>query len=350
MNRTRAYLTRLLLTAAAASLLCPLASKAGTYTFQTLNNQNDPTFNQLLGINNTGTIAGYFGVGSTTNPNKGYTLAPPYGQTSYTNENFPGSAQTQVVGINNNSSPTTVGFWVDNNGNNFGFVKQGSTFTQVTDPNTPAGTTAVNQLLGVNDKNLAVGFYVDANGNSQGFSYNILGANFAAINLPASFNAVMTSATGVNDAGVISGFYVDTAGNVHGFLDNGGSFSSFDDPAGAGTNTSFLGVNNNGEVVGSFVDAAGVTNGFTFNSVTNTWTTVDDPNASATPAFDVTGTTINGVNDLGQLVGFYSDGTNVDGFLATATPEPGSLALMSLGVIVCGSIARRRRKRGAKQC
>jgi hypothetical protein len=232
---------------------------------------------------------------------------------------------------------------VDNTGNNFGFVNQGTTFTQVTNPNTPAGTTSVNQLLGVNDNNVAVGFYADGNGNSQAFSYNIAGANFAAITLPASFNAVMTSATGVNDAGVISGFYVDAAGNVHGFLDNGGSFSSFDDPAGAGMNTSFLGVNNKGEAVGSFVDAAGVTHGFTFNYLTNTWTTVDDPNASATAAFDVTGTTINGVNDLGQLVGFYSDGTNVDGFLATATPEPGSLGIMSTGILICAWIAKRRR-------
>ena len=36
---------------------------APTYTFQTLNNNADPTFNQLLGINNAGTIAGYFGSG-----------------------------------------------------------------------------------------------------------------------------------------------------------------------------------------------------------------------------------------------------------------------------------------------
>jgi hypothetical protein len=31
----------------------------------------------------------------------------------------------------------------------------------------------------------------------------------------------------------------------------------------------------------------------------------------------VTGTTTNGINDAGDLVGFYSDGTKVHGFLAT---------------------------------
>ena len=41
------------------------------------------------------------------------------------------------------------------------------------------------------------------------------------------------------------------------------------------------------------------------------FTTVDDPHGVGT-------TTINGVNDFGQLVGFYVDGNgNTDGFLAT---------------------------------
>ena len=58
---------------------------------------------------------------------------------------------------------------------------------------------------------------------------------------------------------------------------------------------------------------------------------MDDRLASATPAFDVTGTTINGINDKGQLVGFYSDGTNANGFLATPVPEPSSLELVTIG-------------------
>src|SRR5450631_3212559 len=57
--------------------------------FQTLNDKADVTFNQLLGINNNGVIAGYFGSGASGHPNKGYTLRPSYGQGNYTNENFP---------------------------------------------------------------------------------------------------------------------------------------------------------------------------------------------------------------------------------------------------------------------
>jgi hypothetical protein len=81
------------------------------YTFQTLNNAGDPNFNQLLGIDSTAspTIVGYFGDGVIA-PNQGYTLVAPYNsQASYTNENFPGSVQTQVVGVEPNNSKVTVG-------------------------------------------------------------------------------------------------------------------------------------------------------------------------------------------------------------------------------------------------
>src|SRR5271166_3120821 len=95
-----------------AILLLAPAVKAGlVYNFQTLNNNADPAFNQLLGVNNAMTLAGYFGDGNIV-PNKGYTVVPPYSQGSYTNENYPNSAQTQVVGINNGGNPTTIGFYI----------------------------------------------------------------------------------------------------------------------------------------------------------------------------------------------------------------------------------------------
>ena len=65
------------------------------FRFQDIINTNDPTFNQELGINNSGVIAGYFGSGTQGHPNKGYTVVPPYiNQLNFTNENFPGSVQT----------------------------------------------------------------------------------------------------------------------------------------------------------------------------------------------------------------------------------------------------------------
>ena len=45
-----------------------------SYTFRTLDDNADPTFNQLLGINDKGVIAGYFGSGAAGHPNKGYVV------------------------------------------------------------------------------------------------------------------------------------------------------------------------------------------------------------------------------------------------------------------------------------
>ena len=119
----------------AAMALAWGAQPAHAIVFQDIINPGDVTFNQELGINNAGKIAGYFGSGMAVgHPNKGYTTVPPSYNTSFTDENFPGSVQTQVTGINNIG--TTVGFWSDTNlgsgDNNFGFTDVGGTFTNVT--------------------------------------------------------------------------------------------------------------------------------------------------------------------------------------------------------------------------
>lgn len=316
-----------------AALVSATPGFASDYTFQTINNSGDPNFNQLLGINNSGTIVGYFGDGTVV-PNNGYSVTPPYSQGSFSAQNVSGAAQTQVVGINSNPSPTTVGFYVDGMGNNFGFVKQGSTVTTVSDPSSD-GT--FNQLLGVNNANVAAGFYT-VGGVNSGYLYNVGTHAFTPVDDPSGTSS---TATDINNSGIVSGFYTDAAGNTHGFLDISGVYHSFDDPNGNGTNTSFFGLNNEGQVVGNYVDAAGNTEGLLYNFITNTWQSINDPNASNTAAFGVAGTTLNGINDLGQLVGFYSDGTNVDGLLAS-TPEPASLALISAGLLAFG-LSRRRK-------
>jgi hypothetical protein len=57
---------------------------------------------------------------------------------------------------------------------------------------------------------------------------------------------------------------------------------------------------------------------------------VDDPNGIGT-------TTINGINDVGNLVGFYVGGDDfTHGLLATAIPEPSPLLLALLAVPFAG--------------
>jgi hypothetical protein len=301
-----------------------LLSVVARADFTNIINPSDPTFNQSLGINNAGTIAGYFGSGAAGHPNQGYTVVPPYGAPDFTNENFPGSAQTQVVGINNVG--ITVGFWIDGSNNNFGFVDKGGTFTSVNDPSTPTTGTTTNQLLGVNDNGVAAGFYNDSGGNSHAYTYNIGATTFAPINPTGATSAF---ASDINNAGLISGVAV-VGGVTEGFLDSSGTFTFFEVPG--ATSTQFLGINNNGQAVGFYVDAVGNTHGLIYNIGTSSYQSVDDPSAAGTTAF-------NGVNDEGQIVGFYVDANgNTIGLLTSAVPEPRwpMIAVVALLGIVVG--------------
>jgi len=272
-----------------------------TLTFTTLDDPLDPTFNQLLGINDNGVISGYFGSGLAGHPNKGYLLPPPY--TTYHNENFPGSFQTQVTSLNNHKD--TAGFWVDGKGSNFGFIEWNGVFTTYRDPKTGKGT--VNQILGINDAGIAVGFYTDGNGNNHGFEVNQATSVFTPV---AEKRGSNVTASGINNNGDITGFLTAGNGQVVGFLIKNGTFSEFIFPNSVATTP--FGINANDEIVGSYTDTNNLTHGFTLtNPLTNAhFSKIDDPNGIGT-------TVVNGVNDLGQLVGFYVDGAgNTDGFLA----------------------------------
>src|SRR6516165_634921 len=203
---------------------------AAAYTFTTLDDQADPTFNQLLGINSHNVISGYFGSGQAGHPNKGYLLNPPYAQANYVNENFPNSAQTQVTGLNN--AGNTSGFWVDNNGTNHGFVEWNGVFASYNDPNTPNMKGSVNQLLGINGKGIAVGFYNDAAGHSHAYEVNQATSVYTAIKIPG---AVSSTATGINKQGDIVGFATDAAGTTSSWLMHNGQLTTFQFPGGSNT-------------------------------------------------------------------------------------------------------------------
>jgi hypothetical protein len=280
---------------------------ATSYTFTTLDNQADPTFNQLLGINTHNVIAGYFGSGMPGHPNKGYLLDPPYAQSNYVNENFPGSAQTQVTGIDNKGN--TCGFWVTAGGTNHGFVEWNGVFESFNDPKTPHMKGSVNQLLGINDAGVAVGFYNDAAGNAHAYEVNQATGVFTSIRIPGTVSA---TATAINNNGDVAGFGKDSAGNTFSWLLHNRQLTDYQFPG--GSNTQAFGINDHDEIVGTYNDGAGVMHGFTLKSPlgpVSHWASIDDPNG-------VGSTTVNGLNDAGDLVGFYTDTAgNVDGMLAT---------------------------------
>ncbi len=292
------------------------AATAGGYQFVTLGSHKDRTFNQLLGINNEGKIAAYFGSGNAHHPNKGYTMVAPYQQNDITNENFPHSAQTQVTGLNDHG--VTVGFFSTMNGatpaddNNFGFVDMGGQFTKVQFPTGDMGAPPVNQLLGVNNHNVAVGFYVNGQGQTRGYEYNVAKKSFSRVTVPGApggTKAPDLTAAAINDSGDVAGFYNVNANLVDGFLKlHNGTFIKIQVPG--ATMAQAFGVNNHDTVVGAYTLADGSTHGFVFRIGGSLVTNVDDPNGIGT-------TLLNGINNEGDIVGFYTDAAgNTDGLLA----------------------------------
>jgi probable HAF family extracellular repeat protein len=315
------------LLAAAMIAALPAVAGAASTDFVVLDNPTDLQFNQLLGINDSRIIVGYYGDGTNV-ANNGYVLVP---RNHYATENFTNlpagdhASQTQAIGINSNSRfPQIVGFYTDAGTTfTYGFLDINGTQVKVDNPkgDAPYVTAPVQNLLGVNDDNQAAGFWMDNDGNEHGFvvRFNSSATKFAFTEIsPTLFKgAVATQVSNITNDHVICGFWTDGNKIRHGFYGElGHGYTSFEVEINGvkAASTQAFGCNNNGEIVGQFSDSGGELHGFTYRE--GRFRQFDAPGSSQTVISNVQGTLINGVNDLGDIVGFYSDGkANVNGFV-----------------------------------
>jgi len=192
--------------ASVAWLALPAAAQMTNdgYTFIDVKSTTDPSFTQLLGVNDMQEVAGYYGCGTLPNhPNKGFTLlfinsknGPFTGNPAFTPENFPGSVQDQNFGVNNLANPSTAGFWQDANGVDHGYINVNGTFTTIDAPNT---TTFGNQILGLDDNNDVAGFNTNAGGTTFAeVEFNAPGNTINTLQLgsPPLFPGPQSTATG----------------------------------------------------------------------------------------------------------------------------------------------------------
>jgi probable HAF family extracellular repeat protein len=116
-----------------------------------------------------------------------------------------------------------------------------------------------------------------------------------------------TQAYGINTSGQIVGTYSLGPHKDYGFLYSGGTYATLIDPASA-QETFAEGINDGGQVVGFYLDASGTRrHGFLYNGTA--YATIDD-------SFGINGTTAEGINNAGQIVGFFLDSTRKShGFL-----------------------------------
>jgi hypothetical protein len=128
---------------------------------------------------------------------------------------------------------------------------------------------------------------------------------FQVITIPGAVGGAQ--ATGINNSQEVCGFFIDSSMVNHGWLLNFGVFTQLDYPN--STFTQALGLNNKGQVVGTYLDAASLSHGFIYNVSSGQYTSIDDPNG-------VGSTVVNGINDAGDLVGFYGAPPINSGFVA----------------------------------
>lgn len=299
---------------AAVPLAIAPAAHAG-YNVTTITDPTGTRFLQALGINNSMTVAGF----DNGTFNQGFTLSSGAFSSPIL---YPplGTFPTMVTGIN--VTGDLSGIYVDPaTGVNHGFTDIGGAFKTV---DTPAST-VFNQALGINNSDETVGYYAPTVTGSPGdVSYSQSGGVFTTIaGLPTNFN---NQAVGINSDPTpsIVGFYQPDAGltTSFGYLDVGGTITTID-PFGS-TFTQALGVNDKGDIVGFYTDVGGTQHGYIDNG--GVFTSFDAPGAVAGT------TTINGVNDKGDIVGFYTTASDtVVGFVGTPVPEASTWAMLLAG-------------------
>ncbi len=167
-----------------------------------------------------------------------------------------GNAGTSTSGINDHGE--VLGTYEDRRDRvvrHFVLDKRGR-YTEIEDPPDGPDGAAFDEPVDINNRGEIVGFYNDQNGfETFGFLRTPKG-RYVDIRVPGS---KYTAPFKVNDRGEVVGLYADEAGSIHGFLWDGRDYETID--VADATLTWLTGINNRGQVVGFYV-ADGVAHGF----------------------------------------------------------------------------------------
>lgn len=319
-------------TAVLAAILSLSANASPIYNFTSFdgpgNNGGGTTVN---GINNAGDVVGFSSDNAAT-PTL-FTNFIRNANGTFNLLNIGGDPLAMANGIND--LRTVVG----GASNGTAFTLSGGTLTTLPTVN---GTTTSQTAFGINQAGQIVGQYTDsATGTTPG--YRLSGGSYTTLTpLPT---AAATNAQGVNNSGLVTGFYSLDGVHQHGFFYNSAtnSFSLVADPnIPSVVLTQFLGLNDNGLAVGYYQLPDGSQHGFLYDVTTGQYSFLDDPLAAKT---GVSITQITGINNSDEITGFYDDAATglQRGFVATV-PEPSTWAMLLLGFAGIGFTGYRKSK------
>ena len=237
-------------------------------------------------------------------------------QGTYTQIDYPGASQTFCWGIN--TAGDISGSYADAGGNYHGFVLSGGAYTTIDYPG--AQSTIVE---GINDLHQLVG-----ESSFGGFLYDTQTQTFTQINYPG---ANSSNAIAISNAGVVGGYFASGSGDIQGFALVDGKYILISPP---GTiSTSVSGITAAGKFVG-FANLQSCNCGVSFSYYRGKYKRIVIPNALAT---------VVGVNNSGTaLVGDH--GTSVGaGFVyqskvLRSLSFPGSSGTDAIGVNDAGEV------------
>ncbi len=341
-----------------AAALLPSAGHAGTISTITANGYTftnfDPTLtgtavgSNVNGISNTGQV-----VGTTVTA----------GNTS-TFSNFTGTPGNPTP-INTGAGQIALGI------NSAGDVVGGNGITAFVLPhngvpqtlNVPGGAT---NAFGINDHGVIVGQYNNGQA-TPGFILAMNAVSAITINAPIGPNVV--NAQGINNNGQVVGFYQGNDGQTHGFTVNQANANNNSvtgntvadpvippvagEPGAHFVFSQILGINDSGLAVGYYGDSTTSQHGFFYNTTDGMYTFLDDPAAAFSNGVEAT--QITGINNAGEIAGFYTDANGIaHSFTAcpvgvvcpngvASVPEPTALSSIAFGLGVLGLCYRRRR-------
>jgi probable HAF family extracellular repeat protein len=131
-----------------------------------------------------------------------------------------------------------------------------------------------------------------------------LSFKFHTVNVPGS---TQTYPSGINNAGVMVGSYEDTANAFHGYILKGKKITTLDVPRGSNTSVGHLTRKGTIRIVGSYKNSAGRYLGFLYQN--GKYMDIPGPKGAIASG-------ANGISDHGEIVGYYTDSSNVThGFL-----------------------------------
>lgn len=250
---------------------------------------------------------------------------------AYTTIDYPGATETYPAGINDisgtaliNTAGQTgaiVGYYKDSSLNVHGFQYANGTFSSIDYPGA-----AATFAQGINNTGQIVGGWCPATGNCQGFRRSATGT-FSNLRYPGSAS---TQANGINDAGQVVGQYYNSTGNDHGFLLYAGNSYTIDAPGASGTLANAI--NGDASIAGTFYSPD---TSFVEYALPPTWSgTFTTFSYGGGPTYG------NGIDNDNDLLGEASGGGFLltNNVLITTFQYPGALSTETLGVNDFGQI------------